>query len=202
MEDAITKGMGYNLKVNHSINFMDNKKIVFKDEIQIDDRPLVKGVVVLRDDNGKIIFKKNNMIVNAGRKYLQKLFFQSISTRAQPTLYSTNVNVIVGTGSSVTTASMTKDNFENAVELVSSKSTNNTFITESNENDEPYLIFKLKVRGEGTTAFNMSELGIVLDYKLDPNDADTTSNLFSRIVFDPLPFTSSNSYDLDYYMYF
>lgn len=180
---------------------MENKKITLRDDVRVDDRPLVKGVVVLRDESGKIIFKKNNMIVKDGRKFLQELFYQAIRNQTAPTLYASKVSIIVGTGTGVTTASMTKDAFDNAVTLVTSD-INNTFITKSNDGEEPFLVFKLKVRGEGTTAFNMSELGILLRYKLNGDDAESEDKLFSRIVFDPLPFTSSNSYDLDYYMYF
>ena len=45
----------------------------FHDKLPINDS-LVHGFVVARDDNGDIIFKKSNMVVNNGRDSIITLF--------------------------------------------------------------------------------------------------------------------------------
>lgn len=181
------------------------QKIKVTDTFRVSDKKgagPVKGLVVLRNDKGEIIFKKNNLVVKAGRKIIKQLFFKSlaIGDTTETQVYYTP-SIIIGSGTTVTTEDTGTLDFQNSIKLsIGDLSNTSDFVNNSPDaSDDIYIQFTVNIKGSGTTAINMSELGICLNQK----DATTeTDILFSRIVFDPLPFTSSNNYQLEYYLYF
>jgi hypothetical protein len=54
------------------------KNIILKDSVNISDSK-IRGVVVLEKEDGTVIFKKENMIVEGGRNYIKNLFFTKVS---------------------------------------------------------------------------------------------------------------------------
>jgi len=59
---------------------MDN--LILKDELRVSDSTL-KGFVVMTREDGTVIFKKNNMIVEGGRNYIKNLVYGNISGTAE-----------------------------------------------------------------------------------------------------------------------
>jgi hypothetical protein len=59
---------------------MDN--LILKDTLRVSDSA-IKGFVVVTDEKGNVIFKKNNMIVEGGRDYIKNLVFTNISGGAE-----------------------------------------------------------------------------------------------------------------------
>jgi hypothetical protein len=54
------------------------KNIILKDSVNISDSK-IRGVVVLEKEDGTVVFKKENMIVEGGRNYIKNLFFTKVS---------------------------------------------------------------------------------------------------------------------------
>lgn len=182
---------------------MEEKKIKVTDSFKVSDRKgssPVKGLVVLKKPNGEIVFKKNNLVVREGRKILKDLFAKAINVGSgTDAAIKYTPSIVIGTGTSITTDETKLGNFENQIEINFS-SDNAITLSDENENDL-YILFTISITGNGLNSINMSELGIKLSYT-PAEGGDATSILFSRIVFDPLPFTASYTYTLEYYLYF
>ena len=185
----------------------ENQKIIIKDlyrEVLRDGdvRPNpVKGVVVIKQD-GKTILKKNNLVVKSGRSVIFNLLLEYIGkTTGESNEHS--VGYIISSGTNVPSDGDTLSSFSNGATLGIIEDGN----IETN-NEELYLKFKITLNGSGLTAVSMSELGLFIwshtvDEKWSEEELDKDKyNLFSRIVFDPLPLTSGNKFDLEYYLYF
>jgi hypothetical protein len=54
------------------------KNIILKDSVNISDSK-IRGIVVLEREDGTIVFKKENMIVEGGRNYIKNIFFTKVS---------------------------------------------------------------------------------------------------------------------------
>ena len=190
-----------------------NKKIVVKDAFNISDKKNsspVKGVVVMRDEEGHIIFKKNNLVVYSGRKLIGFLFARMIGANENqfsnmPTYDNPyNVKLLLGTNTSATLDSNNLNTFTDVHEMTIDPSQYNLTATE----DDIYVKFTFSIAGSGLNAINMSELGLklVLPTAIQSNTTNQLDLekefLFSRIVFDPMPFTSGTTYTLEYYLYF
>lgn len=194
---------------------MEAKRIKVEDTFKISDKNTapVKGVVVLKDENGKIIFKKNNLVVYKGRDLIMNLFLDYLTkgdskntvnniTGSKNKVKNSEILVRIGSNNGITQSDtdITSTGLDSA--------TNGEYKPTINILTEDLGIkFSISITGSGLSAINMSELGLVLKETIDEDDDGTnpeTENifLFSRIVFDPLPFTSNNTYLLDYYLYF
>lgn len=184
---------------------MEEKKIIVKDAFNVSDKPNhspVKGVVVLKTEDGRIIFKKNNLVVFKGREIIRDLFYNAI-TNNNAASKAYNVTIKIGSGTGASTDMMTSDDFTNPrdIDVIGANESaiqSSSEATEANP-DDLFIRFSISIAGSGLNAINMSELGIVLK---DRDNGEDPGVLFSRIVFDPLPFTSNNNYILDYYLYF
>ena len=62
-----------------------------------------------------------------------------------------------------------------------------------------YIKFNVKASGDSSTDY-ISEISLVLTS--NGQGEDNTDKLFSRIVFDPIPFGADTIFELDYYLYF
>jgi hypothetical protein len=80
-------------------------EIILKDEFRVSDSNKIKGFVVLERTDGTVIFKKENMIVENGRKYLRDLVYGTLFTGSAETRKFANIKF--GTNNIVTTPVMT-----------------------------------------------------------------------------------------------
>ncbi len=151
----------------------------------------IRGVVRLETIDGKLIFEKENMIVDNGRKYLVNLIHNKIAgTSSEARKIAT---LRFGSGTGIT------QNSDNALNTVISAF--DTTITSVNTvilgSSEPIGI-KVTVNKVGTTeATNpqmISEMGLFLD--------GSGTQMFSRLIFEPVPFTQDTTYKLTYFIYF
>jgi hypothetical protein len=180
---------------------MNNK--ILTDNFSISDKPFVKGVVVMKDENGRIIFKKNNLVVKSGRKLLFDLFKECVTSATERT--SKRIGVIYGSGTSAVSSTDTKlGNVINTVPLEakieSNDSEENYCDIDFDTEGKLYVKFTINISGNSGLATNMSELGLC--FIKEEEGVKKSDGLFSRIVFDPLPLTSNNKYTLEYYLYF
>jgi len=76
---------------------MDN--LILKDILRVSDSK-IRGLVILRKDDGTVIFKKENMIVEGGRKFIRDLLFNQINNGILDTRKI--VSVKFGCGSTTT----------------------------------------------------------------------------------------------------
>ena len=189
---------------------MNKKHIRVTDSFKVSDKnndkntAPVKGVVVLKDENGKIIFKKNNLVVYDGREMVMNLFLNAFRNNNESLnldfygVDSGSISVRVGSNTGVTQSDTSLTDFSN--DSVEYEPTISVIPKDLG------IKFSVNIIGSGLNAINMSELGLVLKYyninKDGSKDENQSEKLFSRIVFDPLPFTSNNTYMLDYYLYF
>jgi len=63
---------------------MNEKNIILRDKMNLSDSK-IRGHVYFRNENGDIIFSKENMIVASGREYIRNVIFSLIDTSATET---------------------------------------------------------------------------------------------------------------------
>jgi len=155
----------------------------------------VKGIVILKKEDGTIIFKRENMIVENGRKFIRDKFakaslasFSSFNSD----LSSYNLSHIgFGNSDVITEFTMTSLVSEN-LELRSTLTTLNTVVEDNNN----YIKFRAGIdRTSSDTGYTLNEIGLIMTREND-------SLLFSRVVFDPVTIGSSERYEVEYYIYF
>lgn len=177
------------------------------DGISLKDGIGAHGYVVIRDDStGKILLQKSNMVVETGRSFVYSLFVESlegvVSSDSGIELSTAERldKCVLGTGSKKIVEytdtdlnerlegydiSLTDKSDRLKIELGST-------IDEESKGKVYFLKFQISgIKGNGDD-INITELGLFL------NNGD----LFSRITFDPIPFSVSTSFSLDYYIYF
>jgi hypothetical protein len=167
----------------------------FYDRVDIKDYG-VRGVVVLKKEDGTIIFKKENMIVNSGKKYIRDVFVKNAI--APLSSFSTNLSsfslthIAFGNNDQITDSLMTSLISENR-NLRSQLTLNNTSI----EEDSLFVKFRGIVdRSSQNIGYTMRELGLLMS---SPTGQEL---LFSRIVFDPVIIGPGERYEIEYFIYF
>jgi hypothetical protein len=168
----------------------------FNDYLNINDSK-IRGVVILKKEDGTIVFKKENMIVQNGRKFIRDKFASSgIVALAEYTssLMSYNLSyVIFGNSDVITEYTMTQlisPNIQTKQDI--------SIGTVSVEEVNMFIRFRAVLdRANQQTGYTAKELGFML--KDTSNGEDL---LFSRIVFDPITIGASEKYELEYYIYF
>ena len=80
------------------------KQITLGDKLELSDSGSVRGhVVVTRAEDGKVLFRKDNMIVENGRKYIRDLVFGAVGgTLSSSTVKITTLKFGTGTAATVT----------------------------------------------------------------------------------------------------
>ena len=82
---------------------MNKKEIKISDYFKIDDsHSKIRGFVFAYDDDGNLVFHKENMIVASGRK----MILNAITGRSNPALNLSALKVKVGSGTDITTPGM------------------------------------------------------------------------------------------------
>jgi hypothetical protein len=171
------------------------------DNVNVHDSDRIRGVVVLKRPDGTVIFRKDNMIVQTGRQFIRENFIKNglplaLSERFVKTLDGYILTHMgFGRDGSATTFSMTS--------LVNEKTPTSTSRTPLNQNTivagpgEMFVVFKATLNNSAQSdAYTAQELGLFLTKEESPD------LLFSRISFDPIPVSSGESYEVEYYIYF
>jgi hypothetical protein len=178
----------------------------FNDYLNISDSK-IRGVVILKREDGTIVFKKENMIVQNGRKFIRDKFAKfGISALSEYTssLMSYNLSyVLFGNSDVITEYTMTQlvspapnisgtPNSETKQDI----SVGNVSVEEVNM----FVKFRATLDRTGRqTGYTAKELGFMLK---DTSSSPGPDLLFSRIVFDPITIGASEKYELEYYIYF
>lgn len=258
-------------------------RIINKDKMKTRDG-IAKGVVMLREANGKIIFKKNNMIVLEGRKAILKHLLKSggngfnlnslylgkgtsvTSPEYNSTIINTKLKIYeLNSNSTGDNGSATISYMSNVSGSVFMNDIDYAYIPKTSENDEakvvltvdgdvayyddggtkkPYVLSeeqinagltgKISVNTAGNLVFNSTPLydsennNIPANTNTEPfikviarfsgsqgfansvtelgllfkDNEHTTEELFSRVIFEPVPFSTNTRYELIYYIYF
>jgi len=172
------------MKIHENLNIRDSK---------------IKGIVVIKDSSGKIILKKENMIVESGREFIRDKFAANANIGDFSTGYSgTYLNYSlshIGFGSSdvVSQFNMTSLIAEN-VSLLPRAILNNSNVEKGTT--DVFLKFKASVdRTNENLGYTLREIGLYMSLEL-------SFVLFSRVVFDPIPIAAGEKYEVEYYIYF
>jgi hypothetical protein len=170
-------------------------KMKFEDNINISDSSSVKGYVVMKNSKGETLFKKENMIVQDGRKYIREKFIIN-SLLSDNSFSSTYTQAFqgyklskIGYGSSglatlLTTTALADPRIYSTLEAQNIEASGTSL----------FIIFKASV--VLTESFTIRELGLFLTKALSED------KLFSRLVFDPISLEAGETYTIDYYLYF
>ena len=152
------------------------EKLQLQDSFRVSDSKIT-GYVVIKE-NGKIIVKKENMIVEGGRKYIKDRVFGASAATINKIVFGTNTKV-VESNDSLGTISQYRSYSVGSGLTINTSANRDVVIT--------VTLTKL------TDDASISELGLVL------SDNET---LFSRLVFDAIPLTADHTYEITYYIYF
>lgn len=179
-----------------------------KEQFTIKDSGFVKGVVTVKHKDGRVIFTKENMILQTGRDYFRELVIlgaipESIRISKSFTVkYENMVISHMGFGRSGQATSVTMSG------LVAEDESFVFPLTESYidlDAEQKAIIFKGKIDNiNGEYGFSAQELGLyITDQTVTDEGAKLdTKELISRIVFDPIPVSSGDEYEVEYYIYF
>jgi hypothetical protein len=171
------------------------------DNVNVHDSDRIRGVVVLKKPDGTVVFKKENMIVQTGRQFIRENFVKNGLPTAFSDRFARTLDGYIlthmgfGRDGSATTFGMTS--------LVNEKTPTSTSRTALNQNTvvagpgEMFIVFKATLNNVlQSDAYTAQELGLFL------TKTDSPDLLFSRISFDPIPVSSGESYEVEYYIYF
>lgn len=165
----------------------------FFDKVNVSDSRVRGFVTMTRSSDGHVMFKKENTIVENGRRYILSKFITSLpGFAAEGTMHATTVldTMKFGANGSVTNSSMT--------DLVSPiiNSTINS-ISQSNiiyNDTEIYVKFTAELDlSSSDSGYQVEEFGLFIG---------EGATLFSRIVFDPIIVAPGEKYEIEYYLYF
>jgi hypothetical protein len=172
------------MKITENLNISDSK---------------IKGIVVIKDQSGNIILRKENMIVESGRKFIRDIFVTNgIFAKANYLgTYSSFLMTHVVFGSNDVASQSTMTSLQNEVLRV--RLVENNVITDDNS-----VQIKFKAIADLTSSpigITIKELGLVA--KEFNNGVETANEiLFSRAVFDSIPVSAGEKYEVEYYIYF
>jgi hypothetical protein len=172
------------MKIIENLNISDSK---------------IRGIVVIKDQSGNIILRKENMIVESGRKFIRDIFITNgIAAKADYSgTYSSFLLTHVVFGSSDVASQSTMTSLQNEVLRV--RLLENNVITDDNS---VQIMFKaIADLTSSPIGITIKELGLVA--KEFNNGVETTNEiLFSRAVFDSIPVSAGEKYEVEYYIYF
>lgn len=199
------------------------------DEFEINDSTGPKGFVIIKDTKtGEILVKKHNMIVKTGKEFLLNFLLQNSGSETPTTTVCTTYNntykdyrlnkYAFGACTAETTYDFTKDDFNKVNNTHTEPSykdiileggssggaTSNMIVSSGSGYDSstvltghPYLKFVFQETGDQRLDY-VSELGLFLS----KGDDNPEYELFSRIVFDPIPYGANTNFTISYYIYF
>ena len=175
----------------------------FHDKLPINDS-LVHGFVVARDDNGGIIFKKSNMVVNGGRESIIALINNTMFNTEADNAFKTFSSIKFGSNYSMTTPDtntitpITDNTKDKNIKYQYNILTGEAQCVYKSENKRFEILVEVEAKD---TPAEIRELGL---YFKNISDDDNTEHLFSRVVFDPI-FCGANAaiskFTMTYYVY-
>lgn len=189
---------------------MNEEKLILKDIVNINDSNSAKGFVIIKDENGKILVSKSNMIVKYGKLYLYKLFTDtfrigttSLALPASDFDWFSNDDVSL--------SQMRFSNNSNETSYFSeytAMTSDNCMIYDISLSEmtavviegHPCLKITKNVSFNTNPTNNLSHIS-TLELILK-SESKQNNQLFSRIIFDKIPVNASSSFILDYYIYF
>lgn len=168
------------------------------DKVNVQDSERIRGVVVLKRADGTVVFRRENMIVQNGRQLIRETFLKN----ALPASFSDNfvsslngyklTHIAFGRDGSATTFGMTS--------LVDERTDDRTAVSQSTVVASPgemFVVFKGTLSNvQQSSAYTAQELGLIM------TKAGSPDLLFSRVSFDPVPVSSGETYEIEYYIYF
>jgi hypothetical protein len=166
-----------------------NNEIILNDTVNVSDSK-IRGIVILQNPDGTVVFKKENIIVESGREYIRNLLYSKIDDEFTEDRFIKTLKF--GSGTTLTKPSDTT--LESSFYSVVIATDEDTLLVRDPDEDTLALKLTTTVTSSGITSDVMSELGLFL--------SDTPETMFSRLVFEPVPFTSTTTYNLTYYIYF
>lgn len=173
-------------RIEESVNVSDSK---------------IRGVVVVKRQDGTVLLKKENAIVRDGRKFIRDKFIASgiPSLSGFTTELSTyELDKIAFGSSDVATeydmTSLVSQDSESAVVM------SEVADTASAEAGTMFIKFTAQMdRTSLSTGYTVREIGLVL---VDSAVSPGADKLFSRAVFDPITVAPGETYQVEYYLYF
>jgi hypothetical protein len=178
------------MKIQENLNITDSK---------------VKGVVVIKNSDGTIILKKENMIVASGREFIMDKFSKAANIGNFSTAYTGTY-----TSYSLTHIGFGNSDVASQYSMESLVSENTLFrkvlsvdIVEKSSTGTPFLKFKANLNLTNSTGYELREIGLLMSIVSEANSITYSSyTLFSRVVFDTIPIVSGENYEVEYYIYF
>ena len=161
----------------------------------------IRGVVVFKRQDGTIVLKKENAIVQNGRKFIRDKFVASgiaYLSAFESGLSTYTLNKIAFGSSDVATE-------YDMTELVAQDDETIVTIDEVSgavEAEEGSMFIKFSAEMDRTslsTGFTVREIGLILE---DTSESPAADLLFSRAVFDPITVAPGEKYQVEYYIYF
>lgn len=159
-----------------------------RDYFKIDDsHSKIRGFVVIRDADGKIIVKKENMIVKSGRQ----LILNAITGVAAFDMR--NLIMMFSENSDFTEEDTVYNEcyFDDKINVAKKTKETNPVI----DTTECFIKFKAYVTSDEDKSLN--SMGLCLE-----NSEDNAKTLFSRVVFNTIKLSANSKLELTYYIYF
>jgi hypothetical protein len=202
---------------------MEDIRLSLNDEYKVEDKLCPKGVVIIRDQDGNIIFKGNNMVVKSGRNLLFNLFLGTPGTKE-----FSDVNAFIGDNITMAAADDTYTGYTAVTSFKSEvtvpgtayiKATEGSGYTQvSSINNDDFMVYYTNSTGtrlcpDANKLYyrtDASKLYIHMGINYTPSTTVTAStfglffgsDLFSRIVFPRRTLTANTPLIIDYYLYF
>jgi hypothetical protein len=158
----------------------------------------IRGVVVVKRADGTVVLRKENMIVQSGRRFIRDKFIASaIPALNSPVAFETDLTGFqlrfIGFGRSDVASEYDMES------LVSEEVSQRSQITSQNvsaEGDSMFIKFNAEMdRTSEATGFTVREIGLIMT-------KEEEDLLFSRVVFDPITVSPGERYEIEYYIYF
>jgi len=167
------------------------------DYIKVDDKTGPRGYVIFKKADGTVIFEKENLIVNEGRKYVRELFIKNAFTTSKfvyNNQYDDYELTKIAFGSAGSATSLDTDALGDIIDTTIDLTKE---LIEASTG-QMYIVFKGSMTPDSGQV--VRELGL---YLTDASEGGVKSDiLFSRVVFDAAPVEADETYNLDYYLYF
>lgn len=170
-----------------------------QDKLTVSDSK-IGGYIVVTDSSGRVVLRKDNMILENGRKFIRDKFIangiRAMSSYAGTYGAYSMTHIAFGNDASVSIPTMTS--------LVSevTRSEITESIVRAVDNSLQVQFRAIVDRTESIDGLNISEIGLVIK-ELDINGEETLNEtLFSRVVFDTIPVAAGETYEVNYYIYF
>lgn len=164
---------------------MENINIL--DNYQASD--FIKGFIEIREENGKILIRKENMIVAAGRNWIFNKLFNTATGTIDSIQFGSGQNPVVVSDTALQTP-LSSDIID-----VKYYEESNLFADFKKQTDTPnrkiVITAKVSLKPGASTSPFISELGLKIG-----------STLFSRVVFEPIQITSILSKKITYTVQF